>query len=124
MNTFRYSRIVEPTTRRYMEYRAIYEKLKQHDRTLTEERFSVDYLNRSKHYLSMCKATGRDVSSEAMLNLWLNLLSIGDIWAEISASDLTGELQRASYNASIFAELANEVIHGIRHQQLPARSAE
>ena len=114
MNTFRYSRIVEPITRKYMEYRAIYEKLKQHDRTLTEERFSVDYLNRSKHYLSMCKATGKDISTEAKLNLWLNLLSIGNTWADISASDSTGELQRASYNASIFAELASEVIGTIK----------
>ena len=114
MNTSRYSRIVEPITRKYMEYRAIYEKLKQHDRTLTEERFSVDYLNRSKHYLSMCKATGRDISSEAKLNLWLNLLSIGNTWADISASDLTGELQRANYNASIFSELAGEVISTIK----------
>jgi hypothetical protein len=97
-----------------MEYRAIYEKLKQHDRTLTEERFSIDYLNRSKHYLSMCKATGRDISSEAKLNLWLNLLSIGNTWAEISASDSTGELQRANYNARLFAELANEVILTIK----------
>ena len=97
-----------------MSYRVTYEKLKQHDRTLTEERFSVDYLNRSKHYLSMCKATGKDISSEARLNLWLNLLSIGDTWAEISASDLTGELQQASYNASIFAELASEVISTIK----------
>lgn len=97
-----------------MDYRDIYEKLKQHDRSLTEERFSVNYLNRSKHYLSMCKATGKDISSEAKLNLWLNLLSIGNTWADISASDLTGELQRASYNASIFAELASEVIGTIK----------
>lgn len=97
-----------------MKYRDIYKKLKDHDRTLTEERFSVDYLNRSKHYLSMCKATGKDISSEAKLNLWLNLLSIGDIWSDISASDLTGELQRADYNASIFAELASEVISTIK----------
>lgn len=103
-----------------MEYRAIYEKLKQHDRTLTEERFSVDYLSRSKHYLSMCKATGRDISSETKLNLWLNLLSIGNTWAEISASNLTGELQQANYNASIFAELAGEVIHAIRYKKLTA----
>ena len=97
-----------------MSYRVIYEKLKQHDRTLTEERFSVDYLNRSKHYLSMCKATGRDISSEAKLNLWLNLLFIGQTWSDISASDLTGELQRADYNASIFTELASEVIGTIK----------
>ena len=103
-----------------MSYRVIYEKLKQHDRTLTEERFSVDYLIRSKHYLSMCKATGRDISSEAKLNLWLNLLSIGDAWADISASDATGELERAKYNANVFTELAGEAISTIkldRHQR-------
>lgn len=97
-----------------MKYRDIYMKLKEHDRTLTEERFSVDYLHRSKHYLSMCKATSRDLSSEAKLNLWLNLLSIRDTWADISASDLTGELQRARYNANIFTELASEVISTIK----------
>lgn len=97
-----------------MNYRAIYEKLKMHDRTLTEERFSVDYLNRSKHYLSMCKATGRDISSEAKLNLWLNLLSTGNIWSDISASDSTGDLKRAAYNAEIFTELASEVINTIQ----------
>ena len=104
-----------------MSYRVIYEKLKQHDRTLTEERFSVDYLNRSKHYLSMCKATGKDISSEAKLNLWLNLLSIGNTWADISASDLTGELQRANYNAEIFVGLASEAISTIKldgHQRV------
>lgn len=97
-----------------MDYRGIFEKLKQHDSTLTEERFSTDYLNRSKHYLSMCKATGRDLSSEARLNLWLNLMSIGETWADISASDLTGELGRASYNAGLFSGLAGEVIGYIK----------
>ena len=52
-----------------MSYRVIYEKLKQHDRTLTEERFSVDYLNRSKHYLSMCKATGRGHKQRSKIEL-------------------------------------------------------
>ena len=97
-----------------MSYRVIYEKLKQHDRTLTEERFCVDYLNRSKHYLSMCKATGRDISSEAKLNLWLNLVFIGETWGNISASDTTGELGRASYNARMFGGLAGEVIGNIK----------
>ena len=87
-----------------MEYRAIYEKLKQHDKTLTEERFSLDYLNRSKHYLSMCKATSRDISSEAKLNLWLNLNHIGKTWSDISAIAITGELRRADYNARLFTE--------------------
>lgn len=104
-----------------MDYRAIYVKLKQHDRTLTEERFSVDYLSRSKHYLSMCKATSRDISSEAKLNLWLNLAFIGQTWSDISASDITGELKRADYNAKIFTGLAGEVIGTIREERLTAR---
>ena len=97
-----------------MQYKVILEKLREHDRTLTEERFSVHYLNRSKHYVSMCKATGKDISSEAKLNLWLNLLSIGNTWADISASDSTGELQRANYNATIFTALAGEIFSTIK----------
>lgn len=97
-----------------MDYRVTFEKLKQHDRTLTEERFSMDYLNRSNHYLSMCRATDRDISSEAKLNLWLNLSYIGGIWANISASAITGELERADHNARLFTDLANEVILNIR----------
>lgn len=92
-----------------MEYKDIYLKLKQHDNSLTEERFCVDYLNRSSHYLSMCKSTGRDISSEAKLNLWLNLQYIGKTWTDIAESAEPGVLTRACYNAGIFNALAGDV---------------
>ncbi len=100
-----------------MSHRVIYEKLKKHDRTLTEERFSIDYLNRSKHYLSMCNATGRDISSEAKLNLWLNLLSISNTWADIYKADTSGRLQRANLNSQLFFALANDALLSIRQER-------
>jgi len=57
-------------------YELIYEELKNKDSTLTEERFCLDYLDRSYHYTSMCKASHVDISDSALLALYRNLNGI------------------------------------------------
>ena len=65
-------------------YQIIYEKLKNRDSSLTEERFCLDYLDRSYHYTSMCKATSTDISDSALLALYRSLLGFSTTWKAIA----------------------------------------
>lgn len=89
-------------------YQIIYESLKERDSTLTEEQFSTDYLNRSYHYVSMCKSKNIDISESAMLNLHRNLQGIGNTWSEIATSNGDRVKDRASANSKFFSDLASE----------------
>lgn len=92
-----------------MNYKDIYTKLKEQDKSLTEERFSTDYLGMSKHYISMCKARKVGISSTALLQLWANLKRLSKLWHQIEDKKTSISI-RAKTKANYYEELAGMVL--------------
>lgn len=90
-----------------MNYKIIYNKLKEHDIKLTEEKFSTDYLGMSKHYISMCKSRKVDISVRAVLRLSNNLKQLSDLWYQISQACDSRLRDRVITKADHFLELAD-----------------
>ena len=90
-------------------YQIIYEELKNRDNTLTEERFCLDYLDRSYHYTSMCRATSINISDSALLALYRNLKGLSNAWKEIAESTSMSTSSRAWENHLFFTKLSELV---------------
>lgn len=93
-----------------MDYKDIYIKLKEQDKSLTEERFSTDYLGMSKHYISMCKARKVGISDKAVLRLWRNLKGLSKLWLQIETDNEARVSVRAKAKAGYYEELAEMVL--------------
>lgn len=92
-----------------MTYQIIYEALKNRDRSFTEERFCLDYLNRSYHYTSMCKASHVDISDSALLALYRNLNGLAITWKEIAESSSMSSSSRTWQNYLFYKQLSELV---------------
>lgn len=99
-----------------MNYIDIYAKLKEQDRSLTEERFSADYLGMSKHYISMCKSRKVGISSTALLQLWANLKALSKLWQQIEDTSTESVASRARTKADYYEELAGMVLLAVLHK--------
>ena len=99
-------------------YQIIYEELKNRDRSLTEEKFCLDYLDRSYHYTSMCKATSTDISDSALLALYRNLNGLSTTWKEIAESSSLSTSSRTWGNYLFFTKLSGVVLGVITEGQL------
>ena len=91
-------------------YQIIYEELKNKDSSLTEERFCLDYLGRSYHYTSMCKATSVDISDSALLALYRSLLGLSTTWKEIAESSSLSTSSRTWQNFLLYKRLSEVVL--------------
>ena len=90
-------------------YQIIYEELKNRDSSLTEERFCLDYLNRSYHYTSMCKASHLDISDSSLLALYRSLNGLAITWKDIADNSPDAPQSRAHQNHLFFLHLAGLV---------------
>jgi hypothetical protein len=81
----------------------IYNTLKRRDRTLSQRRFSKEYLERSEAYLFSNNYYGRDVSKGAAVALYNNLRSTADMWATLYEET---RRERFAANHALFEELA------------------
>lgn len=91
-------------------YQLIFDKLKLYDKQLTQEIFSIDYLGRSYHYMSMCKAKGVDISDAARLALYRNLRGLSHSWKEIATSNPNETTNGCWENHKFFLKLASLVL--------------
>ncbi len=98
-------------------YQEIYETLKNRDSSLTEEQFCIDYLNRSYHYTSMCRATSIDISDSALLALYRNLNGLAVTWKEIAESSSMSTSSRTWQNYLFFKQLSEVVMRDITAEQ-------
>lgn len=105
-----------------MDYKIIYDKLKERDRALTEEKFSTAYLGMSKHYVSMCKSREVDISNGAVLQLWAYLNKLGTLWEEIASTGTLPGYGRATSNARFFKELADLTLDQVKQASSSPRS--
>ena len=99
-------------------YQIIYEELENRDSSLTEERFCLDYLDRSYHYTSMCKASHVDISDSALLALYRSLLGLSITWKEIAESSSMSTSSRTWQNYLLFKKLSEVVFGDITEGQL------
>lgn len=76
---------------------------------LSDNRFSIEYLNRSRCYLSVLKHYEKEASDTVLLTLYGNLKSIGNAWKEIAESSERTIRSRSMQNYEFFTELANTV---------------
>ena len=100
-----------------MNYIEIYIELKKQDRSLTEERFSTDYLGMSSHYVSMCKSRKVGISAAALLQLLSNLRRLSKLWQQIEDTNEARLSIRARTKARHFNGLAEFVLLQVLHQQ-------
>ena len=91
-------------------YELIYEELKNKDSSLTVERFCLDYLDRSYHYTSMCKASHIDISDSALLALYRSLLGLSTTWKEIAESSSMSTSSRTWQNYLLYKRLSEVVL--------------
>ena len=94
-------------------YQIIYEELKNRDSSLTEERFCLDYLDRSYHYTSMCKASNINISDSALLALYRNLNGLSITWKEIAESSSLSTSSRTWQKYLFFRKLSEVVLSDI-----------
>jgi len=66
----------------------IYDELKRKGLTNNHCDFSVKWLNKSKRYMSMLRASGRDASIDAMAKLAVNLKQHTDVCSESKYGEL------------------------------------
>lgn len=92
-----------------MTYQNIFEKLKNRDSSLTEEQFCLEYLNRSYHYTSMCKATSVNISESALLALYRNLKGLAVLWHDIAVESSMASSTRTWQNYLFYKSLSEVV---------------
>jgi hypothetical protein len=97
-----------------MSYLDVYKKLKERERSLTEEKFCTDYLDKSKHYLSMCKSRQIDISDSALLLLYGNLRAMSNSWKQIAST--SQKETRSAQNHVFFKELAELVMNELEQR--------
>lgn len=97
-------------------YQIIYEQLKNRDSSLTEEQFCIDYLDRSYHYTSMCRANNIDISDSASLALYRNLKGLSIIWKEIAESSAMPATSRTWQNHLLYKRLSEIVLADITEE--------
>lgn len=80
-------------------------------RGLSDNRFSIEYLNRSRSYFSVMKHQNKDISASALLALYGNLKSISNTWKEIADMSQHTADKRSVQNHIFFLELS-EIVWG------------
>lgn len=79
------------------------------DKPISENRFSQEYLGRSRSYLSVVKHYRKEVSDAALLSLYMHLKGTSENWAEM-ASISKGTHRDSAYRTQLFfIDLANLV---------------
>lgn len=76
---------------------------------ISDNKFSIEYLNRSRCYLSVLKHQKKEVPDAALLELYMNLLSISKSWKDISSNSQIPIYSRSIDNHIFFSELASLV---------------
>ena len=85
---------------------------------ISDNRFSIEYLGRSRSYLSVLKHNKQEVSVAALAALYSNLKSISNSWKEISDNSASSTASRAHQNYVFFSEIADEVLCVITKRRL------
>ena len=78
-------------------------------KAISDNKFSQDYLGRSRSYLSVLKHKQMDISNTALLSLYGNLKGASESWKEIAESSPQAATSRSAQNYRFFSELTELV---------------
>ena len=81
-------------------------KLNERETTaISDNKFSQEYLGRSRSYLSVLKHKKMDISNTALLSLYGNLKGTSESWREIADQSSDAATSRSAQNHRFFSEL-------------------